>query len=268
MKLADFTSDVSKLGELTFLSLLNSSARNAHSLAKRSPIYKSIDSKSPFLLLDSSASNKKPKFFIDQLILDLPSWKRFPARGNSITGYTDRDLAEQRGDGDLFVLIPFDSAKIVQSSANAFSKSFEKAASLLQLPKLDNEGIQTWIDSIAKAATEAGHELRAPELTAYKQLTAFIKKLDELESSTKFIKTVKSLPGASVDEQRLLHLLDRRSSVLSYFDELLAPDNNGYSLLLPTTQTLAYGREVWVHGKMLAIKRDMYQILHDRGAIK
>jgi hypothetical protein len=256
----------SKISELKFLDLLKHSARNSHALAKRTPIFKLIRSSSDFLLLNPTIGSKRPKFYIESLIAELPSWSRYPNRARSIVAYTSREVAEASGEGSMYVIIPLDGVRITVTSDTALTRSFKKAAIALQLPKVDNEGIAVWFESLYKVANAVGLDVEYKDPQNYKDIKNMLSALEPI--SIKQVAVAKELPDAGIDVQRFIKFAQRRGNAMMYLNELFDPDDNGYELMTPDSTQLPIGREVWVGGKAIAIKRDKYQELYDRGAIK
>ena len=256
----------SKISELKFLDLLKGAARNSHSQAKRTPIYKQIQSNGDFLLLNPTVSSKRGKFHIEALIAELPSWSRYPSRDRSVVAYTSKEMAEDRGDGSLYVVIPLDAVRICVTSDVTLTRSFKKAANKLQLPKMDNEGLTSWLESVCKVANQLGLDVKYVEPNAYKDIARMLTKLEPI--SHKQVAKAKDLPDAGIDVQRFIDFAERRGNAIGYFNELFDPEDNGYELMTPESSQLPVNSEVCLGGKAIAIKRDKYQELYDRGAIK
>lgn len=255
-----------KISELKFLDLLKDSARNSHNLAKKSPLFKTFKSSADYLLLNPTVSTKRPKFFIESLIADLPSWSRYPGRNTSTVAYSSRELANDRGDGSLYVVIPFDRVRLAVTSDVTFTRSFKRAANSLQLPKLDNEGLIGWLDSIAKVCKELKLNVAYQEPSTYKEVKSILASFEQI--SNKHVKAAKELPDADLGTQRFIEVASRNGSIMSYLNELFDPENNDYSLMTPESSFIPTNREVWVGGKAIAIKQARYQELHDTGNIK
>jgi hypothetical protein len=255
-----------KIGELRFLDLLKTQTRNAHERAKQVPVFKHYKSTSDFLLFDSKVSPKRPKFYLDAFLQALPSWVRYPKRGSSIVGYTSEKLAEERGEGDLFVLIPFDSVKITVANGTSLTSGFKYALNKLQLQKLDNEGLVGWLKSLFDVANKLALDLTFEEPTSFAEFKRELMKLDVLNK--RHVKDALELPNAGGDVERFVAFAKRNGSVLDYLNNLLDPEANGFILSSPVSNTLPADREVWLSGKVLAIKRAKYVELFERGAIK
>lgn len=275
MKLTEikYTEDhQTKLSELKALETLRERCRNAHASAKAMPIFKKFELDSPYFLIQpSQAPHKKHKFLVDDMLQSLGSWKRFPDRALSVRGYTSHERAEARGDGEMYLVLPFDGSKIAVTSAGTFIRSFDHAAKLLHLEKMDNAGLCDWLESVVKAGNAAGAELKvnAKPATA-QQLFKALEKLEVLQGQAvkKKLQAVETDDSVSdVDVRRALSFCERRGSAEGYFNELLDPEHNGFDLL-STSSTFPTDREVWTGGKCLIILATKYDELHKKGDIK
>ena len=256
-----------RLSELKALEILREKCRNSHDSAKGVPIFKRMKLKEPYYLLTPEAGNTKSKYLIEGLIGELRSWKRFPDRTRSVRGYTDHDRASNRDEGEMYLILPFDGAKIGIAGASTFTRSFEHAARMLEVEKVDNAGLFEWLTTIAEVANQAGASIKVSEPNTLGQLMRAFEKLEVLKGA-KVKKAITELEDADdMGVRRVLKLIERRGTVLDYLDEALDPEANNFDLLT-TSSSFPKDREAWTTAKCLAIQVDKYDVLHKRGDVK
>jgi len=256
-----------RLSELKALEILREKCRNSHDSARGVPIFKRLKLADPYYLITPEMGELKSKYLIEGLIAELRGWKRFPDRSKSVRGYTDHDRALNRDEGEMYLILPFDGAKIGVAGASTFTRSFEHGSKMLGVSKVDNAGLFEWLTSIATIAAQAGANIKVTEPSTVTQLLRAFEKLEILKGP-KVKKAIVDLEdGDDAGVRRTLHLLERRSSVLEYFNEALDPEANNFSLLT-TASSFPKDREAWTTSKCLAIKVDKYDELYKRGDVK
>jgi hypothetical protein len=256
-----------KISEQRALEILRSHVKNSHRGAKTTPIFACIKSKHSYLIINPKAKEQKSPFWVDSLTSELPSWSSWPKRSESAIGYTSYDIAESKGEGEGFVILPFDGAKLCISSAPSFYKSLTHAAKLLGLDKVDNVGLKVWVERLYEVASAVGMDAPAPELTKGSQVLVALDNLKELKGQhvKKLIVDNASINGASA--KAALSFIERTSTPLNYLSQLMDPDDNGFTTVT-TASTLPASREIWTSSKCLAFKVDDYERLFKQGEIK
>lgn len=256
-----------RLSELKALEVLREKCRNSHDSAKGVPIFKRLKLADPYYLITPESGVLKSKYLIEGLISELRSWKRFPDRSKSVRGYTDHDRALNRDEGEMYLILPFDGAKIGVAGASTFTRSFEHGSKMLGVGKLDNAGLFDWLMSVVTVANQAGANIKVSEPSTLNQLMKAFEKLEILKGPKvkKAIVDLKDADDAGV--RRALHLVDRRGTVLEFFDEALDPEANNFDLLT-TSSSFPKDREAWTTSKCLAIRVDKYDELYKRGDVK
>lgn len=268
-----------KVSELKALELLREKCRNAHHTAKQVPIFRRLELDGSYYVINPEVETRKSKFLLENLITELPSWHRFPNRLQCVRGFTSHERADKRDAGEMFLLLPFDGARLGVTGGPSFIRSFEPAAKRLHFPKLDNAYIHEWLKGMLAVTTalkeHVGKRSFSAEPTTVKQLMQSLEKLEfmqgrqvkkwltELDTSSKDL----GVEVSDDDIHRALDFVDRRSTPLSYWDELLEPGPNNFALLT-TSSVFPQEREIWTSNRVLAIRADKYDELHKRGDVK
>lgn len=271
MKLLELSSNVkqvsSKLSEDDLLKLLKSDARNSYDAIKRQPIFTKVVAKSPFFIVTPTKTTRTSKFIIDGLTSLLPSWRGWANRLECVRGWTSKELADSRGDGSLCLLIPFDGARVHVAANGSFYRSFQKAHELLEVEKVDNEALFSWLRSVYNVV-----KLAEPDIEAFVEPETAAKLLKLLERLDKHRATVLKLTQEElkdVDRQDVRRALNafKRKSLVESLGQLLDPDDNGMKTFT-SLYNLPEDREVWTSGKCLIITLEEYEAMHKRGAVK
>lgn len=266
MKLSDIIeSHETPVSELKFLELLKEKTKNGHTQAKSSPLFKCIKTKTDFAILNPNAITRRSKSIVENLIGDLPSWKTYPNHSKSIITYSNRELASEKNDGELYVIIPYDGVRMTVASDIKLSDSFDYAITKLQISDMSNDSLLTWFESLFWVAQKMGLDVEYSEPTKYSDIKKLLDQLQVIKPDT--IKKAKEINGAGVEVQRYIDFANRRGGVLSFFDEVLNPDTNHFKLLSSYSGSIPQSKEIWVGGKSLAIKQSTYQELYNRGVI-
>jgi len=266
MKLSDIIeSHETPVSELKFLELLKEKTKNGHNQAKSSPLFKFIKTKNDFVILNPNAITRRSKSFVENLIGDLPSWKNYPKHSNSIITYSNRELAGENNDGELYVIIPYDGVRMAVADETSLNDSFDFAITKLQISDVSNDSLLTWFESLFWVANKVGLDIEYTEPTKYSDLKKLLDQLQIIKPDS--IKKAKDIQGAGVEVQRYIDFANRRGGVLSFFDEVLNPDSNHFKLLTTYSGSIPQSKEIWVGGKTLAIKQSKYQELYNRGVI-
>jgi hypothetical protein len=260
-----------KVSELKALELLRERCRNAHATAKTVPIFKKLKLDGPYYVIQPAEADAKPsKFLVEGLITSLSGWSRYPNRALSVKGHTDHSRAESRGEGEMYLVLPFDGAKIAVTSGATFIRSFDHAAKWLEVAKVDNAGMLEWLESMERASNEVGADIK---LSTMLTPVSFFKQLEKLEvikgpAVKKKLQAVETGESCGdLDVRRASNFADRTSSPTAFFNAMFDPEDNGFHLL-STSSTFPQDREVWTGSKCLMILASKYDELHKRGDVR
>jgi hypothetical protein len=262
-----------ELSELKFLDMLKENCRNSYSVIRQSPIYLSDKTlKKDFLLITPEVREIKTAFWLDRMVKEMNSWKRFPSRSKFLRGYTTIDRA---GDQEsVYVMIPFDMTRVGICPASTFYRSFTKAQKDFDVNRLDNDGFSTWIMNVVKGLnaldSESDISTDEPETTTqFNKLLASIDKAllkkDYLKKQLKENDTIKD------EERKVVHdLLQRHiTNIQNYIEEKLDPESNGFSCVrVESFARPSDVKEVWIDKPCLLVKREKYLEMHKRGDVK
>lgn len=272
MRLVELSSNVKRISsevpEDEFLKLLKGEARNAYDAIKRQPIFTKVETKDPFFVVDPSKASRKSKFIIDSLITLLPSWRGWKSRLECVRGWTSKELADSRGAGSLCLLIPVDGARVHVATNGSFYRSFEKAHTLFEVEKIDNEALCNWLKSVHTVAKLAAPEevgaFVEPETA--QQLISMLEKLDKHRAAVSKLPEDGLKQLDRVDVRRAFNAYKQKNLVES-LSRLLDPDDNGMHTFT-SLYNLPANREIWTGGKCLVIKLEEYEAMHKRGVVK
>lgn len=270
MKLLELSSTVkrisTKVAEDDLVRLLKTEAKNSYDATRKQPIFTKVETKEPFFTVDPSKAARTSKFIIDELVTLLPSWRGWTNRLKSVRGWTDRDIADNRGSGELCLLIPYDHARVHVCGEARFYRSFSKAQKAFEVTKVDNDALHSWLKSLYKVARSVDNglgQLEEPETA--KQLLSALKRLDKVRKDV--LKT-RGEDINGVDRE------DVRRAWAAFSDELeaslsklLDPDDNGFSTYT-SLYNLPEGREIWTGSKCVVIKLSEYVEMVKRGTLK
>lgn len=264
-----------EISESKFLEILKSHCRNSYAVIRQAPIYLADSGKSDFLVVTPAAREVKTAFWIDRLVKEMSSWKRFPSRSKFMRGYTS---AERAGDieNELYVMIPYDHARIGICPKSSFYKSFQMAQKDFGIDRLDNDGLSKWVGGLCRAIQQLDPKAKfnddvTPD--SFSEFTRLIKEIDEIISKNKDALRRKLKDNDSInDEDRkvISDLLNRHiTSTQSYIQEKLDPENNGFSAI--RVESFSHKpdvREVWIESPCLLVKKSKYVEMYKRGAVK
>ena len=262
-----------ELSELKFLEMLKERARNSHNVMKLMPIFKE-DHGPDFMLISPAEKETKSSFWVDKIIKGMQGWSRFPSRSKCIKGYTSVDRLGGQ-EKDHYVVIPMDRARIGICPTDSFYRSFKHVESGMGISRIDNDGLGTWIEQVAKGISdlypEAKLQVRVPE--TYPDFLKMLKEVDkELKDNKPKLKKLLKDSDNLADAEKLVltDLLDRHvTSCETYLAEKLDPDQNKFaSVRIESLSAAGDDREVWINDPCLMIKRSKYIELHEKGTIK
>lgn len=262
-----------EISELKFLEMLKDNCRNSYSVIRQSPIYiADRDFKADFLVVTPEAREVKTAFWLDRIVKDMNSWKRFPSRSKFLKGYT---TLERAGDTDkIYVMIPYDMTRIGICPSASFYRGFKKAQKDFDIPRLDNDGFTTWVMRLARGINQLDLEAEIP-MDEPDTPAQFNKLLDTIEKSLSkkdMLKKKLKENESMKDEERkvvqdLLH--GHITDLQNYIEEKLDPENNGFSCIrIESFARPSEAREVWIDKPCILVKRDKYLEMHKRGAVK
>lgn len=262
----------SRISELKFLELLNEKARSSHDMVKKNPIYKVMKGREDYMLYDPKKTPDKSGYWIDRLTSELPGWKKYPSRVECLRCYSSYDRAGDQENS--FVVIPLDRTRIGISSKSSFYKSFGDVAKSMQIEKLDNEGLTTWVTDLASTISKLSNEkIDMTELTTHKSLKLALSKIDRILRTDK-LKIAKALKSEELDistesQRRIEDVIARHVTTLDlYLQEKLDPENNGFHAINIESLREYHDREIWIDSPCLLVRRSAYVELHKRGEIK
>jgi hypothetical protein len=258
------------LTEGKFLELLKEKCKNSHIVATKSPFFRQ-DKGADLQLITPSMREEKSSFWIDKMIREIPAWKRYPDRARCIKAYT-RYGKTHEGD-DVYVLIPFDGAKIGIAQNESFYRSFKAIENSLGFDRIDNKAFREWLETLFSGLSEITKEkIEMPKIETFAQLKKAFLKIDSvLEKDRSILK--KNLSGSDKlsDEQAKMikdllsrHIVDMEK----YLEEKLDPEVNGFGCV--RIESFSAGRaelEIWVDSPCLLVKRTKYIELHKQGSL-
>jgi len=261
-----------ELTEHRFVDLLNSHCKNSHNVAKRIPLYVRMTG-ADFIQIDPLQREERSPFWIDRLIKEMTAWKMFPSRSRCLKVFTDKDGI---GDGDLYVVFPYDKARIGVCSGSTFYKSFTHLKKAVDVSRVDNTALHNWIKKLISALNKVESKIRINVEDDHGTFSEFKKLLDKVTKEVTehgFQKLHKALvkSDSPTDEEMKIakNFLDRHLSADRYLEVMLDPGTNDFvTMRIESLQKPYSGREMWVSAPCLLIKRDKYVEMHERGDIK
>lgn len=223
------------LSEEDALKLLKTSARRSHATAKQAPIFACYKGAPDFFTL------KEPlpigSYIIDKAAKEL----RLNNRGDAtVLGFTNAELAQREQDGELYVVFPFDSARIGVSPTEDFYKSFKVANAELRINSVNNHSLEEALEFLGEFETWAQ-----------------LKKLLE-DGEPQRLKGDK--------QQARFNSYQKSHTGLLWFKKLFDFEANGFISLLPYQAAPAM-REVWVTGPALLVRAEQYDELYKQGLV-
>lgn len=263
------------VSELKFKELLSEKAKNSHEQAKKHPIFIGENWDSDFLLLHPDVKRDKAETWLDHLVAKAKSWVSFPDREYSIKATTSfkhaHHEAEKMNEGSVFVILPFDHVKIGVAPHSEFDESFKKAANSMRLDDLSNKSLREWAERIVEALNAVKAEVRGEFTDSIEGFFNLIGKIDKAIGSDK-LRLQSELKKTEIDDEAkhaLNDLLNNyHGTVEGYLLRKLDPDSNDFTLTTSTSFAPSGSSEIWVSGTCLAIKREKYIELYERGDIK
>ena len=270
MRLVELSNKVasvsSSLKEKDFLELLKTKYKNSYDAARKQPIFGKLISKEDFLLINPSTSSRQSKFIIDGLTAHLNSWRNYADRTECVRGWTDQEIADNRGEGSVYLLIPIDHAHVYVAAGDNFYRSFAKANKFLEVERLDNGALFSWYESlwkVAKAVKLVSGNI--PDFETSKQFLKALEQLDKLHTKTKEISELENLEA--IDLRRIESVLKLRKPLKDILSIILDPDDNGIKSF-STLYNLTPNKEVWTSAKCIAVLYTEYEALYNRGIVK
>jgi len=227
------------------------------------------------MMVTPAVREVKTAFWLDRLVKDMTAWKRFPSRSKFLRGYTS---AERAGDveSELYVMIPYDYARVGICPKSSFYKSFNLAQKDFGIDRMDNDGLSKWIAGLCRALTQLDPKAKFDEEVnpdTFGQFNKLIKQIDDVVSKGKDALKRKLKDNESInDEDRKVinDLLSRHiTNTQAYINEKLDPENNGFSAI--RVESFAHKpdpREVWIDSPCLLVKKSKYLEMYKRGAVK
>jgi hypothetical protein len=255
------------LSDHLFLELLNKKTKNSHRVMTMAPIF-TVSSGSDIMLMTPELSPKKiSKFWIDSIIKTSPHWKKFPDREHSIRAFTERT----RAGTDPYVVIPFDRSRVGISLKSSFYKSFSEVERSLNLDRVDNAAILSWVKNISSAVNKLSGEDLNTEIMSYSSFESFLKNLDKviIDNRGKIVKNLQTNTEITEEESQVMSDLMSRfvTSTMLYLKEKFDPDSNGFKVIPIESFHEVEDREVWIASPCLLIKQSKYVELFKQGKI-
>lgn len=220
------------LSEEDALKLLKTSARRSHDTAKKTPIFACYKGAPDYFTV------KEPlpvgNYIVDRACKELKLNNKSEA---TVIGFTNAELAEREQDGELYVVFPYDGARIGVSKTDDFYKSFELAQKELRIDSVNNRNLEEAFEFLGEFETWPG--LRSH--------------LEDGEPTR--------LKGDA--HQARMASYQKAHTGLAWFKRLFNFEANGFISLLAYQQPPAM-REVWVAGPALLVRAEKYDDLYKR----
>jgi hypothetical protein len=264
------------VSELKFKELLKEKATNSHEQAKKFPIFIGASWGSDFLLLHPEVKRDKAESWLDHLIAKAKSWAAFPDREFSIKATCSfkhaKEQAEKIRDGEVYVLLPYDHTKIGVAPHSEFDESFGKTANSMRLDDLSDKSLREWAERIISALIAMKINIKGDFADSHEGFFKLLNKIDTAIGANK-IKLQADLKKTEEIDDEAKHALNDllthyHGSVEGYLTRKLDPDSNDFVLTTSTSFSPKHSSEVWISGTCLAIKREKYIELYERGDIK
>jgi hypothetical protein len=240
---------------------------------KHMPIFRE-DHGPDFMLVTPAEKETRSSFWVDKMLKSIQAWARFPSRTRCLKGYTSVDRLGGQ-DSDHYVVIPMDRSRVGVCPTDSFYRSFENVQKGMSVVRVDNDGLSTWVENVAKGISdlfpEAKINVRSPE--SYADFTKMLKEIDKelKENRTKLKKLLHDSENLADEEKKVLtDLLDRHVTTCeTYLAEKLDPDQNKFSCSrVESLSAVGDDREIWISDPCLLIKRSKYIEMHEKGTIK
>jgi hypothetical protein len=251
-----------------FLEILKEKCKNSHIVATKTPFFRQ-DHGPDMMLVTPTVKEERSAFWIDKLIKEIPAWNKFPDRSRCIKGYTRYGKTEG---SDVYVVIPFDVAKIGIAKTESFYRSFDDVEKSIGFDRVDNESLRKWIEHIFAGLGEIlGEKFKTPPLETYSQFKKALLQIDKiLEQDRNELKKKLSASERIDGEQAKIikdllarHVVDMEK----YLTEKLDPEGNGFACLRIESYSITKDVEVWTDSPCLLIKRTKYIELHKQGSL-
>ena len=263
------------VSESKFLELLKERCRNSYNVIRRSPIYVSEKSDEDFIIVTPEKKEVKTSFWLDRMVQSMNAWKRFPSRKAYIRGFTSEDRADKL-EGNVYVLIPYDHARVGICPKASFYRSFLVALKDLDLDRLDNDGLSRWVSGLTKSIKVLEPKAKFKEDVTpdtYAELMKVLKEIDSVVASKKDVlkKKLKEDDTINDEDRKLLKdlLQNHITDILSYLEGKLDPENNDFrAVRIESFSSPSDIREVWVDSPSLLVKLSTYKELYKRGVVK
>lgn len=177
--------------------------------------------------------------FYNLLLSNLPSWKNYPKRNKSIICTTDMDNAKGRGDGDAYIVIPRNGAKIGVCSKEDIWISFEFVDSLNDI----NWSLEDFFENTI--FKEEGYYTPDDLDRNYNEFVKACKFADTIKNKYEF---------PSFYDWLKPYFLNKDMKLLDFLNKTLDPKRNGFKLK-KTGDDLFSRRETWTNSDCVLIKR-------------
>ena len=229
--------------------------KNAKDALKKSMdgnyIYRGIERKDDALIIDPKKSKRTSRYvgsnYYTMLIDNLPSWKQYPKRSQSIIGTTDRNKGESYSAdiGTPYIVFPKDGSKIAVAPKSDIFYSFS-----VMLNSTRNTTMAGWSDNI---------KLLDNKITGKRSDKSW-------KDMLKFFKSIDNKKEQINDLIKLYYydfLLDKNGA-FNAFDKIMHPKRNGFSLHTMGASTLPIDREVWTDGECVMLSYQSFNQLTGR----
>lgn len=263
------------LSELKFMELFKDAAKNSHEQAKKTPIFYAATWKEDFLTLRPSDRRDHSGLWIDELIEGATAWALYPPRERSIKGTASFKLAEQEAakiNGNVFIIIPEDRVRIGVSPEKNFEDSFTKAAHSMRLDDLSNSSLQAWAERLIGALHAVKRSLKTDLADSYDSFVKQLADIDDAIDGDKLRLVAELKKNQDVDDEAKHALIDvlnnYHGTVKGYLLHKLDPDRNGFTMTNASSFAPIGLVEAWITGPCLALKREKYIEMYERGDIK
>lgn len=242
------------ISEEGFKDMLTKKCKKAWSAyQKSSTIYRGISEMSDaYAFVDPKGSGERKSRWADgnyyTILLDnLPSWKRYPKRKNSVVCTTGHGNAQSRGGGrGTYIVFPFDGADIAICPNEDIWISFS------------NIQLNSW----------NGGDLN--------MINHWMNRLN-LKDNNSLIGELKKITNKNFSEEDLLNTApkilkrhvknwleeDDEYSLWDWFDVSLDPKNNGFRIEKVGTPILDKNVEVWTDSKCLLLNTNASKVLNE-----
>ena len=188
------------------------------------------------------------------LLLDnLPSWKNYPKRSESLICTSDVTNAMGRdfsGHGGVYIIIPFKNSNIAITSNYDIWLSF---------PELKDELKMSDIATLNHVINELFDVYNISQKHTYEsfiELESYIKK-----DPKRIYSNLKSYFLERFNISQIIKQV-KHVGIIKFFDDLLNPEYNGMKLITATDDmSLPRKREIWTDGQSLVVRQGNLHIL-------